>query len=74
MSHDLLVQMAYLGGCFHEKKGCFVALRPLELDVQRTFCFVFARLLPQSLCLICELIIKVHKISVFKEYTLGCPF
>ena len=38
------------------------------------FVLFFACLLLQSLCLICELFIKVHKISVFKEYTLGCPF
>ena len=25
-----------------------------------------------SSCFICELILKVHKISVFKEYTLVC--
>ena len=26
-----------------EEKGCFVALRPLELDVQATFCWFSSR-------------------------------
>ena len=68
-------------------------LRPLELDVQPTFCrFSSANehehmsdrsmlvLYPASAvvssvvssCFICELILKVHKISFFKEYTLVC--
>ena len=67
--------------------------RPLELDVQPTFCrFSSANELEHtsdwsmlvlypasavvssvvSLCFICELILKVHKISFFKEYTLVC--
>ena len=68
-------------------------LRPLELDVQGTFCrFSSANehehtsdrstlvLHPASAivssvvssCFICEMILKVHKISFFKEYTLVC--
>ena len=68
-------------------------LRPLELDVQPTFCrFSSANehehmsdrsmlvLYPASAvvssvissCFICELILKVHKISFFEEYTLVC--
>jgi len=68
-------------------------LRPLELDVQRTFCrFSSANehehvsdrsmlvLYPASAvvssvvssCFICEMILKFHKISFFKEYTPVC--
>ena len=68
-------------------------LRPLELDVRRTFCrFSSANehehmsdrsmlvLYPASAvvssvvssCFNCEMILKVHKISFFKEYTLVC--
>ena len=37
-----LIEQYYVGDFFQEREiECFVALRPLELDVQSTICFIF---------------------------------